>query len=131
MNYPNFRFCFSIQITFIYITLNKFHNKLTNAAFFFQNYLRLYTMSQESSDSNTEINTLNKHKTNIIDLCERKAPNGSVNELSFKIDGFDVHFDPCGNMGCLNIQDKLIIGLLRTAFILSVPFLNLDSIFFC
>ena len=50
---------------------------------------------------------------------------GSVNELCYRIDGFDVHIDPFGNMGCLEIQDKVIIGLLGAAFIFSVPFLNL------
>ena len=51
--------------------------------------------------------------------------NGSVSELCYRIDGFDVHIDPFGNMGCFNIQDKVIIGLLGAAFIFSIPFLNL------
>ena len=36
--------------------------------------------------------------------------NGSVSELCYRIDGFDVHIDPFGKMGCFNIQDKVIIG---------------------
>jgi len=81
---------------------------------------------------------------NVISICSKNTcynlkqqmGNGSVNELCYTIDGFDVKIDPFGDVGCMNIQDKVIIGLLGGAVLFSLPFLHLTlglltPIFWC